>query len=179
MKERKYKQDWVTETRVNDRTGKEKQVPVYRGPFFEDPFEGRKRERILAGLLPWVGYLLLLILYFRLDFPGSRVLYVFLPAALSLFPCLYWAMGLWSLLRAPERMTRLQKETGFGRVLRSAAGCAILMLAAVIGEAVYLLSGAEVSREGPGALMLLAGAGLAVGTAAVFRRAFRQLEKGT
>ena len=39
-------------------------------------------------------------------------------------------MGLWTLFRAPRRMTRVQKETGVGRVLRSAAGCAVLILAA-------------------------------------------------
>ena len=43
MKERKFKQDWVTETRTDEKTGKEKRVPVYRGPLFEDPAGGGKR----------------------------------------------------------------------------------------------------------------------------------------
>ena len=177
MKERKFKQDWVTETRTDEKTGKEKRVPVYRGPLFENPAGGGKRELILRALPPWAGFLLLLLLYFRLDFPGARVLYVFLPAALSLFPCLYWAMGLWTLFRAPRRMTRVQKETGVGRVLRSAAGCAVLILAALAGVLVFLFSGGDAAREWPGALMLLAAGALAFGTAAYFRGIFRRLEE--
>ena len=30
MKERKYKEDWVNETRFDEKTGREKRVPVYR-----------------------------------------------------------------------------------------------------------------------------------------------------
>ena len=136
-----------------------------------------KRPLFLAALLPWIAYLLLVILYFRLDFPGARVLYVFLPAALGLFPCLYWAMGIWGLYRAPERMTRLQKENGIGRVLRSSVGCAVFASAALVGEAVFLLSGGNASREWPGLLMLLLTDVLALGTARVFRSAHAGLSE--
>ncbi len=51
-------------------------------------------------------------------------------------------------------MTRLQKENGVGRVLRSAVGCALCACGAVIGDAVFLLIGGSASREWPGTLML-------------------------
>ncbi len=176
MKERKYKEDWVNETRFDAR-GKEKRVPVYRGSLFSLP-SGQKKQKLLLGtVLPWAAYLVLLLLYFRMDFPAGRVLYVFLPAALGLFPCLYWVMGIWSLYRAPDRMTRLQKENGIGRILRSAAGCTVCSAAALVGEAVWLISSGDASREWPGALMLAAAAVLAFTAASHYRTVHRQLSE--
>ena len=176
MKERKYKEDWANETRFDER-GKEKRVPVYRGPLFSLPSGQNKRKLLLAAALPWAAYLVLLLLYFRMDFPGGRVLYVFLPAALGLFPCLYWVMGIWSLYRAPDRMTRLQKENGIGRILRSAAGCTVFSAAALVGEAVFLISSGNASREWPGILMLAASAALAFSAASRYRALHHQLSE--
>lgn len=176
MKERRYKEDWVNKTRF-DENGKEKRVPVYRGPLFSLPSGQDKRELLLSALLPWIVYLVLLLLYFRLDFPGARVLYVFLPAALGLFPCVYWAMGIWGVYRAPDRMTRLQKENGIGRVLRSAAGCTVFSAAALVGEAVFLLSSGDASLEWPGILMLAASAVLAFTAVSHYRAVHRQLSE--
>ena len=154
MKERKYKEDWVNETRFDDK-GREKRVPVYRGDWF-GLAPGQVKRRLLAeALLPWVGFIALVLLYFRLNFPGSTVLYVFLPAALSLFPALYWVLGIAGFFRAGEKMTRLQKENGIGRILRSSAGCTIFILAALLGNAVFLLVGGRPGQEWPGTLMLL------------------------
>ena len=177
MKERKYKEDWINEVRFDEKTGKEKRVPVYRGSWFEAGAGEEKKALVLYALPPWIAFLALVLLFFKLDFPGSRTLYVFLPAGLSLFPCLYWAMGVWGLFRAPKKMTRLQKETGIGRVLRSAAACLILCCAALIGEVVFLLAGGDAAREWPGALMLFAAAVLAFGTVNRFRNADRHLSE--
>ena len=155
MKERKYKEDWVNETRFDEKTGKEKRIPVYRGDWFRFSAHQSKRTLILEALVPWIGFAVLLILYFKLNFPGATVLYVFLPAALSLFPLLYWILGIAALFRTEDKMTRLQKENGIGRVLRSAAGCAIFSLAALIGNIVFLFAGFQADREWPGTLMLL------------------------
>ncbi len=174
MKERKYKEDWINETRIDEK-GREKRVPVYRGPVFETAPGQEKKKLLLPAFLFWIAYLILLILYFRLDFPGARILYVFLPAALGIFPGLYWAMGIWGLFRAPDKMTRVQKETGIGRVLRSAAACTVFACAALIGEIVFLFSSGNVSREWPGTLMLAACAVLAACAAYLFRNAYHHL----
>ena len=176
MKERKYKEDWVNETRFDDR-GKEKRVPVYRGPVFGLAPDCDKKSLLLRALLPWLGCLILLVLFFWLDFPGTRILYVFLPAALALFPCFYWAVGLWALFRAPDRMTRLQKENSIGRILRSAVGCTVFSFAALPGEVIFLLSGGDASREYPGSLILLGAAILALGAANMFRTVHSRLSK--
>ena len=175
MKERKYKEDWANEIQFDERTGREKQVPVYRGSWFAFRPGQKKQALALWALLPWLGFLALVMLYFLLDFPGTRIMYVFLPAALSLFPCLYWAMGIWGLCRAPQKMTRLQKETGIGRVLRSSAACVFFACAALVGEVIFLVTGGDPAREWPGLLMLAAAAALAFGTANTFRSAGRQL----
>lgn len=176
MKERKYKEDWRNETRMDDR-GREKRVPVYRGSWFLLPEGVSVRSLRLWATLPWAGYLAALLLYFRLNFPGATVMYVFLPAALSLFPVLYWAMGAAGVFRAPRRMTRLQKENGIGRVLRSSAGCAICLCAALVGDLVLMLTGGQVAREWPGTLLLLLALALAAGAASRFREILRGLSE--
>lgn len=168
MKEKRYMEDWKTETRL-DRNGKETQVPVYRGVWYIlDEKTGRKGLAWRAAL-PCGAFLILLILYFRLNFPGATVLYVFLPAALGLFPGLYWALGTFGVARAPREMTRLQKENGIGRVLRSSAGCAVCALAAVAGDAVLILVKGEGPREWPGMLLLFAAACVALAAMRYFR----------
>ena len=185
MKERKYKEDWVNETRLEEETGKEIRVPVYRGPAFQRVKGQGRRSMLLWAFLPWLFYVILILLYFRLFFPGSTVLYVFLPAALSLFPAFYWGLGLWGLLRSGgkkekhrDRMTRLEKENGVGRVLRSSAGCVIFMAAALVGDLVFFCTSGQAAREGPGAAMLLAAMGLAAGTVNYFRKLNREMEDG-
>ena len=186
MKERKYKEDWVNETRLDENTGKEIRVPVYRGPVFQRVKGQGMRSMLLWAFLPWLFFVALILLYFRLFFPGSTVLYVFLPAALSLFPALYWGMGIWTLLRDGSRsrqekrsgMTRLEKENGAGRVLRSSAGCMICTAASLIGDFVYLCVSGQASREWPGTVMILAALAFALGTMNHFRTVNRELESG-
>ena len=174
MKERKYKEDWANETRFDEKTGKETRVPVYRGPWFHGASGQERRSLLIRAFLPWAGFVLLTVLYFRLGFPGATVLYVFLPAATGLFPALYWLLGIGGLARAPEKQTRLQKENGAGRILRSSAGCMACAFAAILGDLVLLLSGADAAREWPGTLMLLGAAAAAFAAMSLFRQVNRK-----
>ena len=169
MKERKYKEDWVNETRFDEKTGKEKRIPVYRGDWFHLSAEQTKRRLLTEALLPWIGYIALIVLYMKLNFPGTAVLYVFIPVGLSLFPALYWLMGIAAFFRAEDKMTRLQKENGIGRILRSAAGCAIFSMAALLGNIVFLFAASQAEKEWPGTLMLLLALLLACVTVIRFR----------
>ena len=116
--------------------------------------------------------------YYKLNFPGATILYVFLPAGFSLFPALYWALGIAGLFRTDEKMTRLRKENGVGRILRSAAGCAVCAFAALLGDIVYLLAGSLAGKEWPGTLMLALASVLACGTVNRFRGVNRSLISG-
>ena len=180
MKERKYKEDWFNETRFDEKTGREKRIPVYRGDWYRLSGDRTKRRLLLEALLPWIGFVALILVYFKLNFPGSTVLYVFLPAGFSLFPALYWILGIAGLFRADERMTRLRKENGIGRILRSAAGCTVCAFAALLGDTIFLLAGSQAGKEWPGTLMLALASVLACGTANSFRGVNRGLisEKG-
>ena len=159
MKARKFRRDWTEETRLDPVSGKEKRTAVYRGVWYR--YGGADRDktgRVLRAALPCLAFFLLILLYFLLDFPGATILYVFLPAAVSLFPTLYWGIGAYGVWRAPDPMTRLQRETGVERVLRSSAGCFVCALAAVAGDLICLLTGQAESREWPGLAMLFAAA---------------------
>ena len=169
MKERKYKEDWVNETRFDEKTGKEKRVPVYRGDWFHFSAGQTKRRLLPEALLPWIGFTALILLYLKLNFPGATVLYVFIPAGLSLFPALYWFLGIVAFFRTDDKMTRLQKENGIGRILRSSAGCAIFSVAALLGNIIFLFAGSRAEKEWPGTLMLLMALLLACFTVSCFR----------
>ncbi len=169
MKERKYKEDWVNETRLNEKNGRPVVVPVYRGDWFERGDGSGKTALLLRAGLPLLFLLVLLILYFRLDFPGATTMYVFLPAALALFPALYWIFGVWSVFRSPDRMTRLQMENSLGRILRSSVACLILAGCALVGDVILLVSGGEADREWPGFLMLAAACCLCLFSSRYFR----------
>lgn len=158
MKERKYKEDWVNETRFDDK-GREKRVPVYKGAWYvSDGAGGGKARQALTAGLSCLAYWALLLVYFLLNFPGATTLAVFLPAGLSLFPGLYWALGAFAVFRAPEKMTRLQKENGPGRVLRSSAACCALMLLAALCDGVFVVFQGKAQAEWPGLLILLSAA---------------------
>lgn len=158
MKERKYKEDWVNETRFDER-GREKRVPVYKGAWYaSDGADGGKTRRTRTAALSCLAYWALLLVYFLLNFPGATTLAVFLPAGLSLFPGLYWALGAFAVFRAPEKMTRLQKENGAGRVLRSSAACCAMMLLAALCDCVFVVFQGKASAEWPGLLILLCAA---------------------
>ena len=136
MKERKYKEDYGIKMFVDDR-GRERRKAVYRGEWFHLPAEARK------SLVRWAGgcaavFAALYLLYMEVNSPSTRCMYVF-PLAACALPCfVYWVMGLWTLWRAPEKMTRVQKEKGVGRVLRSAVACAVFMFMAGIGDLVFM-----------------------------------------
>ena len=169
MKERKYKEDWYNQTSFDEKSGREKRTPVYRGDWFRLAGGQSGRSLLPEALLPWIGFAALVLAYFKINFPGATVLYVFLPLGLSLFPALYWMMGIAALFRLPEKMTRLQKENGLGRILRSSAGCAVFTFAALLGDCVSLLAGSRAQEEWPGTLMLLLAAALACFTVRRFR----------
>ena len=61
MKERKYKDDWVNETRFDEKTGREKRVPVYRGDWYHLSGDRTKRKLLLEALLPWIGFVALIL----------------------------------------------------------------------------------------------------------------------
>jgi len=163
VKERKFRNDWQTVVSLDEATGREKRTPVYRGAWYTLG-EAEKRSALVfcAGCV--AAFWAALIGWFLLDPPGTRVLYVFLPAALSLFPAAYALMGLAALVRLPGRMTRLQREKSLGRLLHSGAGAAVLTALAGAGDLVYIFVSGFSAREGAGLALLLlcaAAAGLA------------------
>lgn len=175
MKEKRYMNDFINETRWDEETGKETRVPVYRGVWYRT---AEAQQTLLAWAAgPCAVYWVLIILYFYLNFPGATILYVFLPAACGLFPALYWALGAWCVGRAPKQMTRVHKEKGMARVLRSSAGCAVFAAAAAMSDGVQMAARGVIRQEAPGFALLLCACLCAYVTAGRFRRWCRELEE--
>lgn len=168
MKERRYKEDYALEEYIDER-GREKRRAVYRGPYFT--MDAQKRSAFLKAALPCAAlFAASYLFYMKLSTPSAYCMYVLPIAACAVIPYLYWAMGLYTLFRAPLRMTRLQRETGAGRVLRSAAACMFFLGAACAGDLIYMAVslGSGFVRELPGFALLLGAASCA---AFCFKRA--------
>jgi len=158
VKERRYKEDYRLEEYIDER-GREKRRAVYRGPYFA--MDAEKRSAFLKAALPCAAlFAALYLLYMKLSTPSAYCMYVLPVAACAVIPYLYWVMGLYTLIRAPLRMTRLQKETGAGRVLRSASACMFFIGAACAGDLIYMAVslGSGFARELPGFALLLGAA---------------------
>lgn len=165
MKERKYKEDYGFRTFFTDK-GREKREAVYQGDYFR--FSGGPAECKTArawALGTACLFLLFYLIYMRLNTPSGRCMYVMPVSACALLPFVYWCMGLFTLYRAPEKMTRLQKENGIGRVLRSSIGCTVLLFIACIGDVLYILIALKdrAGAELPGFALLCCAAVVALG----------------
>lgn len=178
MKERKYKEDYSLRSFINEK-GKEKREAVYQGDYFR--FENGEKER--KKLLIWAAgsaliFFLLYFAYMKMNTPGGRCMYVMPIAACALIPFVYWCRGLYALLRAPERMIRLQKENSTGRILRSCIGCALLLFMACLGDILFMIISLKnrAGEEVPGFALLCCAAVIALGTFLRIRESERRLQ---
>ena len=131
MKERKLKEEYRLETRLDTRTGKPKQIPVYMGDDYHLGGE-TDRRRLLSDCLVWLAALMICWFgYLMINSPSSRCIYVLPFASCASIPMLYAGIGAVNALRAPRKMTRLQQETGIARLMRSHLGCAIFLTLAL------------------------------------------------
>lgn len=137
MKERKYKEEYKLETQLDVKTGKPKQIPVYMGDYYL--MDAEKKTLLNAGVPPLAAYFVLYAAYMLLDSPSARCIYVMPIAACATIPTLYAALGALSMMRAPKKMKRVERETGVGRVMRSMIGCGVITALACAGDAVFLL----------------------------------------
>lgn len=138
MKERKYKEDYSFRSYITDR-GKEKREVVYNGDYFQYADGKEAKQSLYLALGCWIICAGLFVFYVKRNSPSTYCMYVLPVAACAVISMVYWAMGLFAMGRAPQTMTRLQKENGIGRVLRSAVGSGVLLTAACIGDVIFLL----------------------------------------
>lgn len=166
MKEKKFKDDYTVRTTLSDR-GRTKQEIVYQGEYFRFSGGAKEKRSVLLQSLTCAGVFFLPYLgYMKLNTPSSRCIYVMPLAAVALIPFVYWCMGLYTLGRCKDQLTRLQKETGIGRVLRASIGCAVLLAMACTGDLAYMLLVLKerITAEIPGFALLLCAAIAAMGS---------------
>lgn len=135
MRKKRILSDYVRET---DAEGRAKYK--YEGPLFSFsmPPSERKRYLLACWLVPSAA-LLLLIAMGRLNSGGTRVFYVALPYIGIFLPVSLLFGGAYKLTRAKEPMRRLEYERSILQMRRSTLAALILSLAALLGQAVFML----------------------------------------
>jgi len=176
LKERKYKEDYGFETYFDDK-GHEKRRAVYRGEWYSMDAQDEKMK--ISVLIPFALCAIAYLIYMKFNTPSGRCMYVLPPAACALIPLVYWAMGIFALLRNPAKMTRLQKENGPGRVLRSAIGAGVLLAMAVVGDIIFIFTSPTARENGElaGFVFLAIAAACAFGGFIRARAAFERIQK--
>jgi len=176
LKERKYKEDYGFETYFDDK-GREKRRAVYKGDYFA--LDAGDRKAKAAPFIPFALCAAFYLIYMKLNTHSGRCMYVLPLAACALIPLVYWAMGLVSSLRAPEKMTRLQMETGPGRILRSSVGAGVFLAMAAVGDVIFVLTSPTARQNGEiiGLCLLAAAAASALGGFTRARSAYNRIKK--
>ena len=95
---------------------------------------------------------------------------------LGLFPGVYGLMGLYAMLRAPERMTIVQRENGVGRLMRSGLGCGVFASLGAVGGAICLCAANGWASGWHEPLLALAAAAGGWALFTLARRDYRALE---
>ncbi len=173
MKARKYKESY----RVTD-DGAGRRGAVYAGEYFGCPAGSASvRQRALASA-PWTAlYWLAALAYLRTARATGRCFYALVPFIIGLMPGAYAIMGLIAMLRAPERMTVVQRENGPGRLTRAALGCGIFSAVGCVGCAAFLSVGGLWAQAWHEPLLSAVACAAAWLTYARARRDYRALEK--
>ena len=158
MKERRYKEEYRLKTQLDVKTGKPKQIPVYVGDYYRLG-AGTDRRAVAVRCLPYLAaFVLSWGAYLMKNSPSSFCIYVLPFACCAAAPVMYAVLGAVSALRAPERMTRVQKETGIARLMRSLLGCCICVSLACLGDMIFMIRNGFAGEWFAAALLLLAAA---------------------
>lgn len=177
MKERKYKDDYGFHSYV-DKRGRDRRDAVYQGDYFILEGGAAARKKMTAeSLFFLLIFAVLYLVYMKLNTPSASCMYVLPITACALIVLVYWGMGVFAMWRAPEKMTRLQKENGVGRVLRSSVGCGILLAMACVGDLLLILTTLKerYADELPGFALLACAAMAALGCFLRVREAYRKI----
>lgn len=139
MKERRYKEEYKLITQLDEKTGRPKQIPVYMGDHHVYAQGATRGALAMAALPGLIGFIALYGGYMALSSPSSYCIYVLPFACCAIIPLLYAGIGAANMLRFTGKMTRVQKETGIARLMRSFIGCGVFTALAVLGDAVFML----------------------------------------
>ena len=177
MKERRYRDSYRLVTDVDPRTGRPREVAEYAGDWYRFPeVERARRQAMIAGSCVAL-YWALAIAHLRFSHVTSRCMYALVPFMLGLFPGTYAVMGLWTTLRAGERMTVVEKENGLGRLVRAALGCGVFAAMGAAGCAAYLTLGGQWAAGWPEPLRAAAAYAAAWAAFAVSRKQYKSIKK--
>lgn len=135
MRDKKYAEDYIRRPGA-PATDMSEAAYVYTGVWYR--LQPRRGTSAALGRR-WCAYALaalaLAVAMGLLDSAGSRSFVAALPYAGALLPLFLLLPSAYGVARAPERITRKQRDRGFLRAGRCALAAGILLLAALLGEA--------------------------------------------
>ena len=136
VKARKYRESYRI---VDGGAGTGRRDAVYAGEYFGYPAGSHPIRRRALATAPWAAlYWLATLLYLRTAGATGRCIYALVPMMVGLLPGAYALMGLATMLRAPERLTVVQRENGPGRLTRAALGCGVSSAVGCVGCAAFV-----------------------------------------
>ncbi len=178
MKERRYRNHYRLVTDVNPKTGRLREVAEYAGDYYRFPWDAASVRRQALRIGAAVGlFWALSIAHLRFSRATSHCMYALVPFMLGLLPGAYAIMGLWTTLRLRERMTVVQKESGPGRLVRSALGCGVCSALGAVGCAVFLSVGSQWTDSWAEPLIAAAASAAAWVAFGMSRRFYKSIEK--
>ena len=177
MKARRYKEQYRIRTGIDPKSGRERRMAQYAGQYCAFPAgTPDAKGRALRLAVPIALYWLLALAYLKTAGATGRCIYALVPYLLGLFPGVYALMGLFAMVRAPKRMTVVQRENGVGRALRSALGCGVFAALGTLGAIVCLCADRLWAGAWHEPLLMAASAAAGFAAFTLARRDFHSLE---
>ena len=131
--------DYTVQTRLDTR-GREKQVPVYIGPYLRalhsESFFRRFRILVIAAMVVILASALVLLSFDRYAVYPNEGLYTLIPLIIALFPFVYLLMGFF---RLPKTDGRIQRDTYVRSVLRILRSSAAIAIAAALSVVLWIV----------------------------------------
>ena len=131
--------DYTVQTQLDTR-GREKQVPVYIGPylraFHSDAFYRRFRILVLVSMVLILASALVLLSFDSYAVYPNDGLYTLIPLIIALFPFVYLLLGF---IRLPRENGRVQRDTYVRSVLRIRHSCAAIAIAAALSVVLWIV----------------------------------------
>ena len=144
MATKKYISDYRMENVLDEKTGKLRTVPVYRGDLYSFiSSEEDVKKGTLIFVIATVTAFVVLVATLLVNARCARVIYVSLPVAALVFPVYGCMASMLRLLNVKEQVSREHSDKLAGRYTSSSFFMMLLSGISVIGHIVYICLGRE------------------------------------
>ena len=166
----RYLNDYTVRVQLDTR-GREKQIPVYIGPYFRplhsDEFYRTFRISVIVAAVLIIAAAFVILFFDTYAVYPNEGLYTLIPLTMALFPYAYLLLGFFRLPRANKRLQRDEYARSVRRIMRSSMAIAICAGLSLILWIIFLIA---IHFQGlswwdglyTAAILIVAGAGLLI-----------------